>query len=106
MSMYEIIKRANEFELNRVYANSRDFINLIEELQQEKDNMSISELITTTLKKSGYIKALEEEDSKEAENRIENLNEFMSTKTGALAVICANITARLPIRAKRIWSRR
>ena len=78
ISMYEVIKRANEFELNRVYANSRDFIKLIEELSAQKEELSISQLIQTVLKNSGYVKALEEEDTKEAENRIENLNELLT----------------------------
>ena len=77
-SMYDIIKRANEFELNRVFLNSREFVETIEELSAKKDEMSISEILTTVLKKSGYMKALEQEDSVEAENRIENLNEFLT----------------------------
>ena len=34
--MYEIIKHAEEFELNRVKANAEEFINLIEELRLKK----------------------------------------------------------------------
>ena len=40
--------------------------------------MKISELIKETLKKSGYTKALETENTIEAENRIENLDEFLT----------------------------
>ncbi len=78
ISMYEVIKRANEFELNRVYVNSREFVQTIEELISKKEEMSISELLTETLKKTGYTKALEDEDTIEAENRIENLNELLT----------------------------
>ena len=77
-SMYDIIKRANEFDLNRVFVNSREFVEVIEELSAKKEEMSISEILTTALKKSGYMKALEQEDSVEAENRIENLNELLT----------------------------
>ena len=35
-SMYEIIKHAEEFDLNRVKANAEEFINLIEELRLKK----------------------------------------------------------------------
>ncbi len=77
-SMYEIIKRADEYALNRVYLNSREFINIIEELKDKKEKLSISELIKITLKKSGYTKALEQENSIEAENRIANLEEFLT----------------------------
>ena len=76
--MYEIIKRANEFGLNRVFLNSREFINVIEELRNKKDDMNISDLIKEILRKSGYTKALEDENTKEAENRIENLDEFLT----------------------------
>ena len=78
ISMYEIIKKADEFGLNRVFLNSREFVNCIEELKAKKDELTISELIKLTLKKSGYTKALENENTIEAENRIENLDEFLT----------------------------
>lgn len=78
ISMYEVIKRADEFGLNRVYTNTREFIAVIEELKDTKLSKQISELIKDTLKKTGYTKALEEENTIEAENRIENLNEFLT----------------------------
>lgn len=77
-SMYEIIKNADQYGLNRVFMNSREFINSIEELRAKKDDMLISELIKETLNKTGYTKALENENTVEAENRIENLDEFLT----------------------------
>ena len=78
ISMYEIIKNAEQYGLNRVYLNSREFVNCIEELKAKKEELPISELIKQTLKKSGYTKALENEKTIEAENRIENLDEFLT----------------------------
>jgi len=78
ISMYEVIKRADEFGLNRVFANTREFISTMEELRIEKDTKLISELIKDTLQKTGYTKALELENTVEAENRIENLDEFLT----------------------------
>lgn len=78
ISMYEIIKNADQYGLNRVFLNSREFINTIEEMRNKKDSISISELITQTLTKSGYTKALEQENNIEAENRIQNLEEFLT----------------------------
>lgn len=78
VSMYEVIKRADEFGLNRVFTNTREFISVMEELRSLKDSKVISELIKETLKKTGYTKALEEENTVEAENRIDNLNEFLT----------------------------
>lgn len=77
-SMYEIIKHAEQYGLNRVFANSREFIQVIEELRQLQKDLDISELIKETLNKTGYTKALELENSVEAENRIENLEEFLT----------------------------
>ena len=77
-SMYEVIKHADQYGLNRVFLNSREFVNVIEELKDKKDELVISELIKTTLKKTGYTKALEDENTIEAENRIENLEEFLT----------------------------
>lgn len=77
-SMYEIIRNAQEYGLTRVFSNSRDFIEQIEYLKSKKDELKISELIKETLNKTGYTKALENENSVEAETRIENLEEFLT----------------------------
>ena len=77
-SMYDVIKRADEFGLNRVFVNSREFISQIEELRAKKDNIKISDLIKETLNKTGYTKALEDEDTTEAETRLENIEEFLT----------------------------
>lgn len=77
-SMYEIIKHAEEFDLNRVKANAEEFINLIEELRLKKQELSISELLKEVLNKSGYTRALELENTVEAETRMQNLEEFLT----------------------------
>ncbi len=76
--MYEVIKRADEFGLNKVFANSREFVELIDDLSSKKDKIQISELVKEALRKSGYTKALELENSTQAENRLENLEEFLT----------------------------
>src|SRR5699024_7250165 len=77
-SMYDIIKNAAEYGLSRVYTNTREFVNVIDELVDKKEEMTVSELTQSVLKNTGYIKALKTEDTKEAENRIENLEEFLT----------------------------
>lgn len=77
-SLYEVIKDAASYGLNRVFVNSREFIETIEELRGLVGQVEISELIKETLNKTGYTKALELENSIEAENRIENLEEFLT----------------------------
>jgi len=76
--MYEIIKDAAQYGLNRVYTNTRDFIEQIEYLKSKKDEIKISDLIKETLNKTGYTKALELENTIEAESRIQNLDEFLT----------------------------
>ena len=75
-SMYEIIKYAEQYELNRVKANSIQFVEVIEELRKQVNQIPISELIKLTLNKTGYVKALENENTIEAESR--NLEEFLT----------------------------
>ena len=77
-SMYEVIKNADTYGLNRVFLKSREFVSFIEEARNKKDEMSLSEFIKYVLKHSGYVKALEEEKTIEADNRIENLEEFLT----------------------------
>jgi len=78
MSMYEIIKNAADYGLNRVFVNTREFVEQIEYLISKKNELRISELIKETLNKTGYTKALENENTVEAETRIQNLEEFLT----------------------------
>lgn len=76
--MYEIIKNSADYGLNRVYANSREFIDQIESLIAKKDELPVSELIKLTLNITGYTQALENENTIEAQSRIENLDELLT----------------------------
>jgi len=78
VSMYDIIKNSEQYGLNRVYINSREFIDVIEELKSKQDKILISELVKETLNKTGYTKALKDENTIEAESRIQNLDEFLT----------------------------
>ena len=78
LSMYDVIKKADEYGLNKVFLNSREFIQVIEELSSKKDEMLVSEILKEILNKTGYTKALELENTAQAESRIENLDEFLT----------------------------
>ena len=78
VSMYEVIKNAADYGLNRVFVNTREFIEQIEYLINKKEELKISELIKETLNKTGYTKALENENTVEAESRIQNLEELLT----------------------------
>lgn len=78
ISMYEVIKHAEQYGLTRVFANSREFIECIEEIRSQKEELEISELIKLVLNKSGYTKALELENTIEAESRLQNIEELLT----------------------------
>jgi len=78
ISMYEVIKNADQYGLNRVFANTREFVQVIDELRKEVEELEISELIKQVLNKTGYTKALELENTVEAESRIQNLDELLT----------------------------
>lgn len=78
ISMYQVIKNAEIYGLNRVYLNSREFIDCMESIIAKKDELTISELVKKILKDTGYTRSLENENTIEAENRIANLEEFLN----------------------------
>ena len=59
-------------------ANIRNLAELIAMLSSEQSNMRISDLYDELLVKTGYLKDLEDQNTLEAESRIENLMEFKS----------------------------
>jgi len=81
-SMYEVIKKADNYGLTRVYENTREFVDCIEKLRKEKEELSISELLSKTLKETGYLQALQNEDKLDekikAESRIDNLDQLLT----------------------------
>ncbi len=78
LSMYTVIKQASIYGLNKIAANSQEFINMVEEIRSKLETLKISEIIKEILNKSGYTRALETEETLEAENRIANLDEFLT----------------------------
>ena len=78
ISMFEIIKRPQDFGLGRLQAKTQEFVATIEELHNLKDTLSLSELLTKTTQLTGYVQALELEKTEEAESRLENLDELLT----------------------------
>lgn len=63
---------------SKASANIEAFTGLIDSYIAEKDNLRISDIYDGLLVKSGYLKSLEDQNTIEAESRIENLMEFKS----------------------------
>lgn len=79
ISLYEALLEMEESGLlGRANARISEFLNLIGMLRSLSDVQKVSEFIDTVLLKSGYIDALEKENTIEARTRIENLKEFIS----------------------------
>ena len=74
-SMYNIIKNADKY-IPRIQGNVYEFVEMIEVLKDA--DLTITELVKAILLKSGYIAALQAENTVEAETRIQNLEEFLT----------------------------
>jgi len=62
----------------RAYDNVKQLVETLTLLRDERDNLRVSDVYDQLLVKTGYLKALEDENTVEAESRIENLMEFKS----------------------------
>jgi len=71
-SIYETISSGKEYEFKKI----------IEEIKEMKDNLSLTELVDLVLNRSGIKESLLNENSVEAEVRLENLEEFKSITRG------------------------
>lgn len=79
ISMFEAASRADEFpELKSAAAKMKGFVKLIDELAQMKEDTPVSELLSETEKRSGYIEMLVNENTVESRTRLENLGELMT----------------------------
>ncbi|HCS72411.1 MAG TPA: ATP-dependent DNA helicase PcrA [Clostridiales bacterium] len=80
ISVLEIIADLdkNKVLTGRTAAKVMDFGRLISDLQQEKDKQSLTDFLDTFLHMTNYCAVLKGEDSKDAENRLDNIMEFVS----------------------------
>ena len=82
MSMFDVICRADTFaELGRAAAGLRQFASLILRLTQIKEEQSLSALVNELYNQTGYAQMLIAENTEEAKDRLNNLQEFLSTVT-------------------------
>ena len=78
-SMFDILCHVIEYEdLRRSATSIISFTNLINSLINKIEDLSVSELVKYLISESGYVYALEKENTIEAKTRIENINEFLS----------------------------
>jgi DNA helicase II / ATP-dependent DNA helicase PcrA len=77
ISLFDVIKDSRLYQNIRSSGNIIIFRDIMLSLIEKKDSISISELMKLILDKSGYLDSLNEEKSKENENRFENLMEYI-----------------------------
>ena len=77
ISVFEVIENIDSYVQTRANAGLKEFAMFIRRMQNEEMS-SIENLTTKILKESGYLKALELENTDEAKARVENLDEFLN----------------------------
>ena len=79
LSWFEAIEHLAESNISAAACKKlAAFAQLIQMLRQQSEFLNVSELVEMVWDKTGYIDALQEEGTIEAQNRIENLEEFAS----------------------------
>jgi len=63
---------------NKCRQSITDFVQMIKDIRAEQDNLTLSDIYDNVLNRSGYLKALEDAGTVEADGRIENIMEFKS----------------------------
>lgn len=78
-SIYTVVSSADEFgELQRAASKLRDFTGMINSFRALAEGRSVSEIIEMVIDKSGILAELKQENTVEAESRVENIKELMS----------------------------
>jgi DNA helicase-2/ATP-dependent DNA helicase PcrA len=79
ISLFEAIKESDNIPgLARASLKIKGFGNLILSLKAEMETMSLMDFMEEVLKRTNYIKELEDEGTDEAKSRIENIGELIS----------------------------
>lgn len=77
---YDVLQNIEEYDdfSAGVKAKIRNFINILDKLDKNKDSLSLPEFIAFVIEETGYLAELKQEDTEEAESRIENLQELVN----------------------------
>lgn len=79
VSLFEILKKAYDYpQLLRISGKIEEFVNIIETLEKASHTMKLEDFCVRVLNDTGYLPALQAENTIESQTRIENLREFMS----------------------------
>ncbi len=80
ISIFETINNANEYPLlSRASSSLLNFCNMINKLRILADELPLNELYEELIDLSGYVKMLQDENTSEANDRLENIMELSSS---------------------------
>lgn len=79
-SIYEITQNIDEYDdySSGVKTKLKNFVGLLNKIEQNKDVLSLSEFIAFIIEETGYLSELKQEDTEESQSRIENLQELVN----------------------------
>ena len=79
LTFYNALKMAEEIgTIGRASAKIRPFVTLIQSMRSKLPYISVSELLQEIIEETGYVRELEAENTEEAQQRIENIDELIS----------------------------
>ena len=79
LTFYNALKMAEEIgTIGRASAKIRPFVMLIQSMRSKLPYISVSELLQEIIEETGYVRELEAENTEEAQQRIENIDELIS----------------------------
>lgn len=79
-SLYDVIQNIDEYDdfSAGVKTKLKNFVELLDKLDKNKDSLSLPEFIAFIIEETGYLAELKQEDTEQAESRIENLQELVN----------------------------
>ena len=79
LTFYNALKMAEEIgTIGRASAKIRPFVMLIQSMRSKLPYISVSELLQEIIEETGYVRELETENTEEAQQRMENIDELIS----------------------------
>ena len=80
VSLFDVMENIDKLEdINSgTKAKIKEFVSLINGLQNDQSSMEFKEWVANVIEKTGYLKELQAENTEEAEIRIENLRELLN----------------------------
>ena len=79
LTFYNALKMAEEIgTIGRAAVKIRPFVMLIQSMRSKLPYISVSELLQEIIEETGYVRELEAENTEEAQQRIENIDELIS----------------------------